>query len=91
MPLKIIGAWEEARPDLDDIAGAIIRDLLPLLNTPGGAPHTISREFSCYVDYLGTLFCGTKRDKKGRETLFEVGEVQEFSERGNVYHRFRLS
>ena len=32
--------------------------MIPLLHTDGGAPHTIVRQFSCYVDYLGALYTG---------------------------------
>lgn len=74
MPLRIIKEWKEASQDLDNIAEVIIQDLCPLLNTPEGAPHTISREFSCYIDYLGALYCGTKKNKNGKEHLEGSGK-----------------
>ena len=51
--------WDEAKPHLDMLAGTVINDIAPLLQTTGGAPHTVSREVFCYVDYLGALYVGT--------------------------------
>ena len=60
MDVVNIETWEQAAPVLDDLAGSVDRDLMPLLETEGGAPHTIVRQFSCYVDYLGALYTGNR-------------------------------
>lgn len=50
--------WSEAGPQLDVLARAIEKDLVPVLSFPEGAPHTVAREWTCYVDHLGALFSG---------------------------------
>lgn len=61
----IIEVWTDAADYLDELRGTVERDLLPLRRrdqggcTEGGAPHTITREFSCYVDHLGALYSGS--------------------------------
>ncbi|GEM_PF-7124602 len=50
--------WTEAGPQLDVLARAIEKDLVPILSFPEGAPHTVAREWACYVDHLGALFSG---------------------------------
>ena len=46
------------------LENTVVDDLFPLLNTKGEAPHTISREFCCYVDYLGALYTGLAEHKE---------------------------
>jgi len=50
--------WTEAGPQLDILVRAIEKDLVPVLSFPEGAPHTVAREWACYVDHLGALFSG---------------------------------
>ena len=38
--------WTEATPQLDVIARAIEKDLVPVLSFPEGAPHTVAREWA---------------------------------------------
>ena len=71
--LKRIDQWSEAAPQLDGLANAILDDLAPLLSLPGHAPHTVSREFSCYVDHLGALYAGTSNVDCGPDNLAPVG------------------
>jgi len=73
MEVPIIRDWKETKPYLDMLAQTVINDLCPLLKTPGGAPHTISREVCCYIDYLGALYLGTSRTKLGPDGLPNVG------------------
>lgn len=54
------------------LAQTVINDVVPLLNTPGGAPHAVNREVFSYVDYLGALYAGTSKVKCGSDGLAEV-------------------
>lgn len=82
MTVPIVKQWSEAVPYLDMLADTIDNDLLPLLSTKGGALHTISREFCCYVDYLGTLYTGLAEHQESsnrfcrylREVLAQVNQ-----------------
>ena len=74
MDVVNIETWEQAAPVLDDLAGSVDRDLMPLLATEGGAPHTVVREFSCYVDYLGALYTG-QFDNVGARFRGFLGDV----------------
>lgn len=58
MEVPKIKVWDEAGIYLDMLAQTVINDVVPLLNTPGGAPHAIAREIFCYIDYLGALYTG---------------------------------
>ena len=57
--LQYINSWSESTDHQDMLINTIRNDLFPLRRrdlggcTEAGAPFTISREFSCYVDYLG--------------------------------------
>ncbi len=62
-----ISDWSKCAGHLDMLIATIRDDLCPLVKTRGGAPHTISREFSCYVDYLGALYTGWVESNKSRE------------------------
>ncbi|MFH1140656.1 MAG: hypothetical protein V1724_03065 [Chloroflexota bacterium] len=83
--LRQISQWSEAAEHLNMLIGTIRSDLFPLRHrdhggfTESGAPHTISREFSCYVDYLGSLYTGEAESERGdrfEEYLREVlGEI----------------
>ena len=70
--LPIVNRWDEAKLHLDMIAGTVLADLAPLLQTAGGAPHTIAREVFCYVDYLGALYVGTSGMPLGPDGLAQV-------------------
>lgn len=71
--LRYIFLWSESAEHLDMLIDTVRSDLFPLRRkdqggcTEGGAPHTISREFSCYVDYLGALYTGWAEWKKSGE------------------------
>jgi hypothetical protein len=56
--MKQISSWSDARDDLEGLARVVRDDVTPLFSAPGSAPHTISREWSCYVDHLGHLYTG---------------------------------
>ncbi len=71
--LHYIKNWAECADHLDMLISTIRDDLFPLRRsdqggcTVGGAPHTISREFSCYVDYIGALYTGWPEWNKSGE------------------------
>ncbi len=62
--------WTEATPQLDVIARAIEKDLVPVLSFPEGAPHTVAREWACYVDHLGALFSGKDSHTQERFRIY---------------------
>jgi len=80
--LEYINNWSESAGYLDMLLDTIRNDLFPLRRkdqggcTDGGAPHTISREFSCYVDYLGALYTGwAEWNKSGERFAAYLREV----------------
>lgn len=73
MDVGRIRTWAEASPYLDMLASTVTNDVTPLLNTQGGAPHTVSREVCSYADYLGALFVGTPAGMTGQDGLAQVG------------------
>ena len=62
--------WREAGFQLDSLATAIQKDLVPLLSFPEGAPYTVIREWACYVDHLGSLFSGEIASSQKRFRLY---------------------
>ena len=90
---KIVNDWQEAAEHLADIKGAIERDLVPILSFPRGAPHTVIREWACYVDYLGSLLTGPA-PTQGRFTEYLVRVLSQvdrnYKERADIIlHMFR--
>lgn len=72
--VPIANSWEDASRHLDMLAGTVLADIVPLLNTPGGAPHAVAREVFCYVDFLGALYVGTTGGvPTGPDGLAQVG------------------
>jgi len=91
--LKSIGQWSESAQHLDMIIRTIKEDLFPLKRkdlggcTSYGAPFTISREFSCYVDYLGTLYTGwTEWGKSGERFVAYLRDVLGLVNNGYKQH-----
>ena len=62
--------WAAAGPQLDALARAIEKDLVPVLSFPEGAPHTVAREWACYVDHLGALFSGKTSQSQERFRIY---------------------
>ena len=89
----LITEWQDASVQLNNLKGAIERDLVPLLSTPQGASFTIAREWSCYVDHLGALYSGSQQaSPRFRDYLtFVLGEVDEAYRdlAGVLLHMFR--
>ena len=84
--LHYIDRWLESAGYLDMLINTVKDDLFPLRGkdqggcTDGGAPHAISREFSCYVDYLGALYTGWAEWNKSSDRFAEylkavLGEI----------------
>lgn len=89
-----INDWAEASPQLEVLARAIEMDLVPILSFPEGAPHTIAREWACYVDHLGALYTGKTNQSQERfrtylqEVLSEV-DAGYREQAGILLHMFR--
>ncbi|RJQ40687.1 MAG: hypothetical protein C4555_01065 [Dehalococcoidia bacterium] len=65
-----INNWAEAGTQLDNLARAIEKDLVPILSFPEGAPYTIAREWACYIDHLGALFSGEVNHSQKRFCIY---------------------